>query len=173
MENPSPTTPPSPRPEPQTLPPAAQRVAQLLQQIGHDRPIVMLPASGKTSLEAANALGCQVAEIAKSIVFRLLADDSPLMVIASGADRIDEAKVAALVGPIGKANAAFVRDKIGYVIGGVCPIGHVGPTRILLDRGVLAHPLVWVAAGHPHAVFGLTPQQLLGMTGATLVEVAE
>jgi prolyl-tRNA editing enzyme YbaK/EbsC (Cys-tRNA(Pro) deacylase) len=154
------------------LPPAAQRVADLLRCMGHDQPVVLLPETGKTSQEAADALGCQVAEIAKSIVFRQLADDLPVMVVASGADRIDEERVAAIVGPIGKANARFVKEKIGYAIGGVCPIGHVGPSRILVDQGVLAWPLVWVAAGHPHAVFSLTPNQLLAMTMAPVVDVA-
>src|SRR4051812_20037681 len=95
------------------LPESAQRVAALLRELGHDKPVVMLPASGRTSAEAAASLGCDVAEIAKSIVFRRLADDVAVMVIASGADRIDEAKVAALAGAIGKADARFVKERIG------------------------------------------------------------
>jgi len=153
------------------LPESAERVAQLLQSIGHDKPVVMLPSTGKTSAEAAQNLGCDVAEIAKSIVFRRLADDAAVMVIASGKDRIDEAKVAALVGSIGKADAKFVKEKIGYAIGGVCPIGHVHRSVILIDENVFGFDSVWAAAGHPHAVFNLTPAQLQRMTGAPTVDV--
>jgi prolyl-tRNA editing enzyme YbaK/EbsC (Cys-tRNA(Pro) deacylase) len=154
------------------LPASAQRVADLLRAIGHDRTIVLLPATGKTSAEAAAGLGCSVAEIAKSIVFRRLRDDAPVMVIASGANRVDEAKVTALVGALGKADARFVRERIGYAIGGVCPIGHLEKTVILIDQDLLEFACVWAAAGHPHAVFPLTPQQLLAMTGAPVADVA-
>lgn len=152
------------------LPEAVERVAALLREIGHDRQIVMLPETGKTSAEAAACLGCDVAEIAKSIVFRRLADDVAVMVVASGADRIDEDKVAALAGPIGKANARFVKERIGYAIGGVCPIGHASKTLILIDEKLFEFGSVWAAAGHPHAVFNLTPAQLQAMTGAPVVD---
>lgn len=155
-----------------TLPDSVQRVAALLDALGHDRPIVMLPATGKTSAEAAASLGCDVAEIAKSIVFRRLADDVAVMIVASGADRVDEDKVAALVGPIGKANARFVKDKIGYAIGGVCPIGHATPSLVLIDHKLFDFASVWAAAGHPHAVFNLTPAQLQAMTGARSVDAS-
>lgn len=156
----------------QALPESAQRVARLLRELGHDKQVVMLPSTGKTSAEAAASLGCDVAEIAKSIVFRRLADDVAVMVIASGADRIDEAKVAALAGPIGKADARFVKDRIGYAIGGVCPIGHAHPSLIFIDEKVFGFGSVWAAAGHPHAVFNLTPAQLQSMTGAPSVAVS-
>src|SRR5580693_8641832 len=135
------------------LPESAQRVADLLTTIGHDKPVVMLAETGKTSAEAAAGLGCSVAEIAKSIVFRRLADDAAVMVVASGSNRVDEAKVAAIVGPLGKADARFVKERIGYAIGGVCPIGHVGKTLMLIDQDLLQLGSVWAAAGHPHAVF--------------------
>src|SRR5712692_10551829 len=120
-----------------TLPDTAQRVADLLAAIGHDKPIVMLPDTGKTSAEAAAGLGCDVADIAKSIVFRRVSDDVAVMVVASGANRVDEKKVAAIVGPLGKADAKFVKQRIGYAIGGVCPIGHVEKTVILIDEDLL------------------------------------
>jgi prolyl-tRNA editing enzyme YbaK/EbsC (Cys-tRNA(Pro) deacylase) len=157
---------------PAPLPEGVQRVQALLDSIGHDRPIVMLPEAGRTSAEAAASLGCDVAEIAKSIVFRRSADDAAVMVIASGADRIDEAKVAAIVGPIGKADARFVKERIGYAIGGVCPIGHASKSVVLIDRKVFGFASVWAAAGHPHAVFNLTPAQLQAMTGAPAADVA-
>ena len=154
------------------LPDSARRVADLLRDLGHDKPVVMLPETGKTSAEAAAGLGCSVAEIAKSIVFRRLSDDAPVMVVASGANRVDEHKVAAIVGPLGKADAKFIKTRIGYAIGGVCPIGHVGETVMLIDEDLMKFDSVWAAAGHPHAVFNLTPQQLLAMTGAPLADVA-
>ena len=154
------------------LPDSAQRVADLLRGMGHDKDVVMLPETGKTSAEAAAGLGCSVAEIAKSIVFRRLADDAPVMVVASGANRVDEHKVAALVGPLGRADAKFVKERIGYAIGGVCPIGHAGKTVMLVDEDLMQYASVWAAAGHPHAVFNLTPQQLLAMTGAPVADVA-
>jgi len=154
------------------LPESAQRVADLLAARQHDRPVVMLPASGRTAAEAAAGLGCSVAEIAKSIIFRRLSDDAPVLVIASGSNRVDEAKVAAQVGPLGKADAKFVREKTGYVIGGVCPIGHAVKPVMLLDQDLFNFDSVWAAAGHPHAVFNLTAQQLQDMTGAAVADVA-
>ncbi len=154
------------------LPAAAQRVAELLMTIGHSRPIVMLPESGRTSAEAAAGLGCSVAEIAKSILFRRLSDGAAVMVVASGANRVDERKVAALVGPLGKADASFVKSHTGYAIGGVCPIGHAHPTLVLVDQELLRWDSIWAAAGHPHAVFELSPHELLAMTGAQVVDVA-
>jgi prolyl-tRNA editing enzyme YbaK/EbsC (Cys-tRNA(Pro) deacylase) len=154
------------------LPDTAQRVADLLDAMGHDRPVIMLPETGKTSAEAAAGLGCSVTEIAKSIVFRRLSDDAPVMVIASGANRVDERKIEALTGAIGKADARFVKERIGFAIGGVSPIGHLGKTHILVDEDLMELEIIWAAAGHPHAVFSLTPKQLLEMTGAVTADVA-
>lgn len=154
------------------LPDTARRVADLLRELGHDQPVVMLPETGKTSAEAAAGLGCSVAEIAKSIVFRRLSDDAPVMVVASGVNRVDEAKVAARLGPLGRADAKFVKTRIGYAIGGVCPIGHLEKTVMLIDEDLLKLDSVWAAAGHPHAVFRLTPAQLVAMTGAPVADVA-
>src|SRR5450830_516545 len=136
------------------LPDSAQRVANLLSELKHGKPVVMLPSAGRTSAEAAAGLGCSVAEI------------------ASGSNRVDEAKVAAQVGALGKADAKFVREKTGYVIGGVCPIGHAVKPVMLLDQDLFRYDSVWAAAGHPHAVFNLTAQQLQVMTGAPVTDVA-
>jgi prolyl-tRNA editing enzyme YbaK/EbsC (Cys-tRNA(Pro) deacylase) len=156
----------------EALPDSAQRVANLLRELEHDKPVVMLSSAGRTSAEAAAGLGCSVAEIAKSIIFRRLSDDAPVLVIASGSNRVDEAKVAAQVGALGKADAKFVREKTGYVIGGVCPIGHAVKPVMLLDQDLFRYDSVWAAAGHPHAVFNLTAQQLQAMTGAPVADVA-
>lgn len=154
------------------LPESARRVALLLRERGHEKPVVMLPQTGKTSAEAAAGLGCSVAQIAKSILFRRRDDDTPVLVIASGANRVDEEKVAAQVGAIARADAKFVREKTGYAIGGVCPIGHVTPPITLIDTDLLQLDSLWAAAGHPHAVFNLSPQELLGLTGAPVADVA-
>lgn len=148
------------------LPESARRVALLLREHGHALPIVMLAETGKTSAEAAAGLGCAVAQIAKSILFRRERDGAPVLVVASGANRVDERKVAEHVGPIGRADAKFVRDNTGYAIGGVCPIGHKVKPVTLIDADLLELDSLWAAAGHPHAVFNLTPRQLLDMTGA-------
>jgi len=155
------------------FPPTVQRVAELLNKNGHNKPIVMLNTTGKTSYDAALALGCSMAAIAKSIVFRRMSDDAAIMVITSGAKKIDETKVAKIVGgDITKANAQFVKENVGYAIGGVCPIGHIKPSIVLIDQSLLEQESVWAAAGHPHAVFNLTPPQLAEMTAAPIVDVS-
>jgi prolyl-tRNA editing enzyme YbaK/EbsC (Cys-tRNA(Pro) deacylase) len=155
------------------LPDSARRVALLLRERGHPKAVVMLPETGKTSAEAAAGLGCSVAQIAKSILFRRRDDDAPVLVIASGVNRVDEKKVAAQVGEIGRADAKFVREKTGYAIGGVCPIGHATPPVTLIDADLLALDSLWAAAGHPHAVFNLSPQELVALTGAPVADVAQ
>ncbi|HYG45559.1 MAG TPA: YbaK/EbsC family protein [Bordetella sp.] len=154
------------------LPEAAQRVARLLQDLGHEHAIVMLPQTGKTSAQAAQGLGCQVAQIAKSIVFRRCLDNAPVVAIASGVNRVDEAKVAGLVGELAKADARYVRDMTGYAIGGVCPIGHAVKPVMLIDQDLFQYDTLWAAAGHPHAVFRLSPRQLAAMTGAPVADIA-
>ncbi|WP_347556823.1 YbaK/EbsC family protein [Robbsia sp. KACC 23696] len=155
------------------LPASAQRVAALLAELSHPHPVVMLPQTGRTSAEAAAALGCEVANIAKSIIFRRIEDDRPVLVIASGINRVDESKVTAQVGAIGRADARFVRDATGYAIGGVCPIGHVVAPLTLIDADLMALDTIWAAAGHPHAVFKLDGAALARWTGAPVIDVAE
>ncbi|AOJ82208.1 MULTISPECIES: YbaK/EbsC family protein [Burkholderia] len=155
------------------LPDSARRVALLLRERGHAKGIVMLEETGKTSAEAAAGLGCSVAQIAKSILFRRRADGAPVLVVASGANRVDEKKVAAQVGEVGRADAKFVRDNTGYAIGGVCPIGHLVEPVTLIDRDLLELDSLWAAAGHPHAVFNLSPRELVSLTGAPIADVAQ
>jgi prolyl-tRNA editing enzyme YbaK/EbsC (Cys-tRNA(Pro) deacylase) len=155
-----------------SLPDSARRVALLLAERGHPKSIVMLAETGKTSAEAAAGLGCSVAQIAKSILFRRKHDDAPILVIASGVNRVDEKKVAEHVGELARADARFVREKTGYAIGGVCPIGHATKPVTLIDEDLLALESLWAAAGHPHAVFNLTPQELVALTGAPVADVA-
>lgn len=153
---------PTPTPIDQ-LPDSARRVALLLRERGHEHGVVILDETGRTSAEAAAGLGCQVAQIAKSILFCR----------ASGANRVDERKVTAHVGEIGRADAKFVRDHTGYAIGSVCPIGHLVEPVTLIDKDLLAFDSLWAATGHPHAVFELSPEELVSLTRAPVVDVAQ
>ena len=147
--------------------PTAQRTAQLLQQAGILTDVVEFEQPVRTSAEAAAAIGCSVAEIAKSIVFRGKASGAAVMVVASGDNRVSEAKVAVLVGEaLGRADADFVRAATGYAIGGVAPFGHAQTCRVLLDEDLQRFVAVWAAAGTPYSVFPLSPAQLQQLTGA-------
>jgi prolyl-tRNA editing enzyme YbaK/EbsC (Cys-tRNA(Pro) deacylase) len=156
----------------EALPPAAQRVQALLRDAGSDCTVEMMATTARSSAEAAAAIGCTVAQIAKSLVFRS-AGGRAVLVIASGTNRVDEQKVAAALGEnIGKANADFVRDRTGYAIGGVAPVGHPPGIRIFIDADLAKYDAIWAAAGHPHAVFRLTPDELLRLTHGTVIAVA-
>lgn len=155
-----------------SLSPSAQKVQQALQAIGLQLEVIELPASTRTSQEAAQAIGCQVGQIAKSIVFQAATSQQPVLVIASGPSRVNEKIIEELVGePIGKAEADFVRQKTGFVIGGVPPVGHVEHLQTFIDHDLLQYADIWAAAGTPHAVFHLTPKELLRMTGGLVVKV--
>jgi prolyl-tRNA editing enzyme YbaK/EbsC (Cys-tRNA(Pro) deacylase) len=148
------------------LSPSAQRIQDALAALGADCAVVELPGSTRTAADAAAAVGCTVAQIAKSIVFRTAAGKLPVMVIASGANRVDETKIAAYLGePIEKADAAYVREKTGFAIGGVPPVGHAGKLRIFVDEDLLALGELWAAAGTPNSVFKLRAQDLVALTG--------
>ena len=114
-----------------------------------------------------------MAQIAKSVIFRAASSDRPVLVIAAGHNRVDEKKIAALLGEgIKRADAAFVRDKTGFAIGGVAPVGHLVEPVTYLDRDLQSHEEIWAAAGTPNTVFRLTPEQLQSLTGADFVAVA-
>jgi prolyl-tRNA editing enzyme YbaK/EbsC (Cys-tRNA(Pro) deacylase) len=157
-----------------SLSPSCRRVQDALAGRGLAREIQELAESTRSAAEAAAALGCGVAQIAKSLVFRGTATDGVVLVIASGAHRVDEAKVAALVGePIAKADAAFVRERTGFAIGGVPPIGHVSPPRTLIDEDLLGWDEIWAAAGTPNSIFKLSPGELVALTGGEVGPIAE
>lgn len=155
------------------LPEGVQRVAAALQAQGHPHAPVMLDGAAHTAQQAADALGVAVGQIAKSIVFRRIEDDAAVLVVTSGDRRVDEAKVAALVGPLGRANAAFVKERTGFSIGGVSPIAHAMPGVTLIDQELFRFDEVWAAAGHPHGVFKLHPQDLVTLTQAPVAQVVE
>ena len=155
------------------LPDGVQRVASFLQAQGHSHAPVMLDDAARTAKQAAEALGVAIGQIAKSIIFRRLSDDGAVLVVTSGDQRVDQKKVAALVGPLGRADAAFVKAATGYSIGGVPPVAHATPSVTLIDQTLFRFEDIWAAAGHPHSVFQLHPQQLMALSGAPVADVAE
>jgi prolyl-tRNA editing enzyme YbaK/EbsC (Cys-tRNA(Pro) deacylase) len=153
---------------------STDRVAVALREHGIEREIVTFDASTRTAADAAAALGCDVGQIVKSLVFRGETSDRPVLVVASGAGRVDEALVAEAVGePIAKADAAFVRDRTGFAIGGVAPLGHREPPIVVVDEDLLALDVLWAAAGTPNAVFTLDPDQLVRISGGKVARVRQ
>ena len=162
------------------MPEGVQRVANALQASGHPHAPVMLDDAARTAQQAADALGIGLGQIAKSIIFRRKSDDAAVLVITSGDKRVDEKKVEALVasltgvgGKLGRADADFVKARTGYSIGGVSPIAHAQPSVTLIDRELFRFDEIWAAAGHPHGVFKLRPQDLERLTGAPVADVTQ
>jgi prolyl-tRNA editing enzyme YbaK/EbsC (Cys-tRNA(Pro) deacylase) len=152
---------------------SAQKVQDALAAAGFSNQVVELPDSTRSAAEAAAAVGCTVAQIAKSLVFRGRSSGRAVMVIASGAHRVDEARLATDLGEeVAKADAEFVRERTGFAVGGVPPIGCAGELVTRVDEALLGHAEIWAAAGHPNAVFRLTPDELVRMTGGRVVRVA-
>lgn len=150
-----------------------QRVSALLASLGHPHAPRWLDVAARTSQEAADALGIAVGQIAKSVIFRRKSDDAAVLVVASGDRRVDEKKVAAWAGPIGRADAEFVKLRTGFSIGGVSPVGHRERPLTLIDRELFRFDVIWAAAGHPNGVFRLSPQELERLTGAPVADVVQ
>lgn len=151
---------------------SARRVQAALDAQGLALKVREFPASTRTSEEAAAAIGCSVAQIAKSLVFRARDSGRPVLIVASGANRVDEKKVAAILGEkIERADPEFVRTKTGYAIGGIPPIGHLEPPITLLDQDLFQLEVIWAAAGTPNAVFQLTPADLKALTGGQVADL--
>ncbi len=145
---------------------SARRVQEALERLGHGFEVREFPESTRTAAEAAAAIGCGVGQIAKSLVFRGGASDRPVLVIASGSNRVDEKKVAEVLGEkIERADADFVRARTGFAIGGVPPVGHAESPITVIDRDLEAYDEIWAAAGTPNAVFRLSPAELIAITG--------
>jgi len=152
--------------------PTALRTQQLLDSAGLNTQVVEFEQPTRTSAEAAAAIGCSVAEIAKSVVFRGKESGQAVVVVASGENRVSEAKVAACLGEkLGRADADFVRASTGYVIGGVAPVGHAQPVSLVLDQDLQRFARIWAAAGTPFSVFPLTPEELQRVTGAAWADI--
>ncbi|QJE73442.1 YbaK/EbsC family protein [Aerophototrophica crusticola] len=163
---------------PGPLSPSAQKIQDLLNDAGHPIHVVEFSALTRTAAEAASVIGCEVGQIAKSVIFRTRDGNQPVLVVASGSNRVNEAAVARhLAGVLGgdrlaKADADFVRSRTGYPIGGVPPLGHeVPPLAVLFDRDLLEHGTVWAAAGTPNTVFPIAPGSLRDLIGATVETV--
>ncbi len=154
-----------------SLPESVQRVVRVLQAQNHAHAPVMLDDAARTAQQAADALGIVVGQIAKSIIFRRKSDDVAVLVVTSGDRRVDEKKVEALVGKVGRADADFVKAKTGFSIGGVAPLAHSEASVTVIDRELFRFSEIWAAAGHPHAVFKLTPQDLERMCKAPIADV--
>jgi prolyl-tRNA editing enzyme YbaK/EbsC (Cys-tRNA(Pro) deacylase) len=155
------------------LPASSRRVAEALAAAGVTTTIVVLEHAARTSADAAAAVGCDVGQIAKSLVFRLRESGRPLLVITSGANRVNEAKLGAVLGePLGKADADFVRTHTGFAIGGVAPLAHPALLTTLVDEDLLKWDAIWAAGGHPNTVFRLTGDELLRITGARALSVS-
>lgn len=148
------------------------RVRDALRGFGLETEIREFDASTRTSADAAAAIGCTVAQIAKSVIFRARGGNQPVLVIASGINRVDEKKLEAALGDrVGRADAEFVRAATGFAIGGVAPVGHTGPVRIFIDADLDQYDQIWAAAGSPNAVFRLTPAELRRITGGKVIPI--
>ncbi|HLJ73991.1 MAG TPA: YbaK/EbsC family protein [Thermoanaerobaculia bacterium] len=143
---------------------STSRVQAALAAAGLPAKVVEMPQTTRTAADAAKAIGCEVAQIAKSLVFR--SGDEAVLVIASGTNRVDASRLG-----LAKADAEFVRERTGFAIGGVPPVGHSAPIRTLIDEDLLRFDRIWAAAGTPNAVFELTPADLRRLTGGTVTNV--
>ena len=151
---------------------SAQKIQDVLAQRGYQLKVIELPGSTRTAVEAAQAIGCQVGQIVKSLIFKAKRSETPVLVVASGSNRVNEKTIEAQIDePLGKADAEFVRTKTGFAIGGVPPLGHLEAIPTFIDQDLFQYDEIWAAAGTPHAVFQLTPQLLLELTAGQVLEI--
>lgn len=151
---------------------SARRVQDALLGLGRELRVVELPGSTRSAAEAALAIGCRVEQIAKSLVFKGSTTGSPVLIIASGVNRVNESAVAEFLGePIERADADFVRQRTGFAIGGIPPLGHLEQLLTVIDEDLLLYDEIWAAAGTPHAVFCLTPPDLIQITGGVVARL--
>lgn len=160
-----------------SLPSSAAKVQAVLDEAGIETSVQSFPASTRTAAEAASAIGCTVAQIAKSLIFKTRRDGRPVLVIASGENRVDEKGLAKRLSSdldgdkLGRADADYVRAQTGFAIGGVPPVGHLNPLLTVLDQDLGRHSEIWAAAGTPNSVFCLTFEQLRQITGGVVHKV--
>ena len=151
---------------------SANKVQLVLNRFGLKFQVIELLESTRTAKEAADAIGCELGQIAKSLIFQSCFSQTPICFIASGSNNIDEKKFDNLLGEgIKKANADFVAKHTGYAIGGIPPVGHVTPMRTFIDEDLFSYSEIWAAAGTPHAVFKLTPNDLVKITQGVVVPI--
>ena len=152
---------------------SARRVQDALLAAGFANEVGELDAPVRTAQAAADAVGCTVAQIVKSLVFRGVHSGRAVLVVASGANRVDTGRLAALLGePVAMGDPKFVREATGYAIGGIPPLGHATAMEVVIDANLMALGSLWAAAGHPNALFPLTPDELLRMTRGRVAAIA-
>ena len=155
-----------------SLHPSAQKVQNTLRELGFSGEVLELESSTRTAAEAAQAAGCQIGQIVKSLVFRLEPEGTPLLVLVSGANRVHEKRLGRQLGrTLAKADADFVHEVSGFAIGGVPPVGHKTPMQTCIDEDLLQYEVIWAAAGTPNAIFRLTPPELVRISRGTLLSV--
>lgn len=155
-----------------SLSPSAQRVQEVLHKRGYALTVIEFTESTRTAQEAAARVGVEVGQIVKSLVFRAVNSGRPILVLVSGANRVNEQTLASYVGePVQRADPEFVRTVTGFAIGGVPPVGHAQPLETYLDRDLLRYEKIWAAAGTPNAIFELTPAILQELSGGKVIEV--
>ncbi|MDT8998181.1 YbaK/EbsC family protein [Paucibacter sp. APW11] len=155
-----------------------ERVREALLQRQHGHAPLWLEVAARTSQEAADALGVSLGQIAKSVVFKRKSDEQAVLVIASGDRRVDEKKLQAHTGPLGRADADYVKARTGFSIGGVSPLGFApldgaAAPLLFVDRELFRFDQIWAAAGHPNGVFRMTPDELAQLTGAPIIDVVQ
>jgi prolyl-tRNA editing enzyme YbaK/EbsC (Cys-tRNA(Pro) deacylase) len=154
------------------LSPSAQKIQDLLKELGYEYTVIEHAESTRTAQEAADRASCELGQIVKSLIFRGKTSGKPILVLTSGANRVDEKRITEYAGePIGRADADFVRAVTGFAIGGVPPIGHAQAMETYLDEDFLQYPTIWAAAGTPNAIFELTTTDLQKMTGGKTTRV--
>ncbi|MEM3703937.1 MAG: YbaK/EbsC family protein [Candidatus Bathyarchaeia archaeon] len=152
------------------LSPNAQKIQEAIRALGFQYEVIEFQQATRSSQDAAKAIGCYVGQIAKSIIFRTSVSKKPVLVIASGANKVNEKRIAHFVNePVEKADAEFVREMTGFAIGGVPPVGHLQKIETFIDEDLFNYEVIWAAAGTPHAVFALSPQDMVKMTRGKVV----
>ena len=156
----------------QTLSPSAQKVQDQIKSLGFDYTVIEHTASTRTAQEAADRAGCELGQIVKSLIFKGKDSGKPILVLTSGANRVEEKRISEYAGePIGRADADFVRLVTGFAIGGVPPLGHLQRMETYIDEDFLQYPTIWAAAGTPNAIFELKTEDLQKMTDGNVVRV--
>ncbi len=154
------------------LSPSAQKIQNLLISLGYDYTVIEHAESTRTAQEAADRAGCELGQIVKSLIFRGKTSGKPILVLTSGANRVDEKRISGYAGEtISRADADFVRTVTGFAIGGVPPIGHAGEMETYLDEDFLSYQTIWAAAGTPNAIFELKTEDLQKMTNGKIAQV--
>ena len=155
-----------------TLSTSAQKIQDQLKTLGYEYTVIEHAESTRTAQEAADRAGCELGQIVKSLIFKCKESGKPILVLTSGANRVDEKRISEYAGEaIGRAEADFVRAVTGFAIGGVPPVGHIQKMETFIDEDFLAYPTIWAAAGTPNAIFELKTEDLQKMTGGNVVRV--